>query len=130
MSQSDKNSPEARRERIAEALHTFATTPKQKKALPDIHAAMALWHALEPGREFVSTCAIRVMPKVSPKPGVQMKAAIMQSRVFVAGTRFRVVARAASTPAKWWRVEVMTTDGAVMYRGFVLNQAIRGTLAA
>lgn len=130
MSPSDKHSPEARRERIAEALHAFTTAPKQGEALPDIQAAMALWNELEPGREFVSTCAIRVMPKVNPRPGVQMKAAIMQSRVFIPGVRFRVVARAASTPAKWWRVEVLTTDGAVMFRGFVLNQAIRGTLAA
>lgn len=145
MPPSDRHSLEARRDRIASALEfqkgradlgsssgamTKGESARVQLALEGDSESLILWDRIEKGTEFVSTTAIRVVPKVAPKPGVQMKAALMQSRVFVPGCRFRVLSKARSTSSTWWRVEVLGETGAPIFRGFVIQQAIRGKLAA
>lgn len=87
------------------------------------------------GAEFISACEIRVVPKVAPRGHLQMTSAIMQSRVFIPGCRFRIdglamVKRSGKNAQgkQWYRVSVIAPSGKILYRGFILQTAIRGAI--
>lgn len=130
---SDRHSLEARRSRISENMKPPAqgdNTGLTSAFFAGDFDTVELFNALAPGVEFISKCPIRVMPKIAPKPGPQMRAALMQSRLVIPGIRFRVIGKAAKTPSQWWRVEVIGEQGETLHKGFVIQKAISGKIAA
>lgn len=147
----DRHSAETRKARISEATSQYrnltrAAEENHRKAVmgeaTELPHDYAIASKLVPGAEFISACEIRVVPKVQPQTRYEMRSALMQSRVFIPGIRFRIdgIAMVKSSgkdangkklPGKqWYRVSVVSPRGKTLHRGFILETAIRGQIAA
>ena len=122
-----------REQRLKRIQEAFAQAPKHAPesavSMPvgEITPDPSLPFRLEPGMEFVSSCPIRVMPKTQPKGRLAVLAALSKSLMFQPGTRFRVIAVAASTErSKWYRMAALDAEGQTLHTGFVLRNGVQG----